>query len=72
VISKPGEIAREEEWVRKHTTPAYRAPELWDLYAREPLGRAVDMWSLGCLLYLLAYGKYPFDPDAKLQILNGR
>lgn len=71
-LNTAGEIGREEERVRKQTTPAYRPPELWDLYAREPLGLAIDAWSLGVLLYLLSYGKFPFDPDSKLQILNGR
>ena len=72
VYSSPAEIAREEERIRKQTTPAYRAPELWDLYTREYIGMAVDVWSLGCLLYFIAFGKLPFDGDAKLQILNGK
>lgn len=72
IYSSAQEIAQEEERIRKHTTPAYRAPELWDLYSREFIGTAVDVWSLGCLLYLIAYGKLPFDGEAKLQILNGK
>ena len=72
VYSSAKDIAQEEERIRKHTTPAYRAPELWDLYSREFIGTAVDMWSLGCLLYFIAYGKLPFDGEAKLQILNGK
>jgi serine/threonine protein kinase len=72
VYSSPAEIAQEEERIRKQTTPAYRAPELWDLYTREFIGTAVDVWSLGCLLYYIAFGKLPFDGDAKLQILNGK
>lgn len=71
VYSTPLEISREEEIIRKQTTPAYRAPELWDLYSREFIGVAVDVWALGCLLYLLAYAKLPFDGESKLQILNG-
>ena len=27
--------------------------------------------ALGCLLYLLIYGRLPFAAEAKLQILNG-
>lgn len=71
VYSNATEISKEEERIQKHTTPAYRAPELWDLYTKEFIGLAVDIWSLGCLLYLLAYNKLPFDGEAKLQILNG-
>jgi serine/threonine protein kinase len=71
VYSNGAEISKEEERIQKQTTPAYRAPELWDLYAKEFIGLAVDIWSLGCLLYLLAYNKLPFDGEAKLQILNG-
>lgn len=61
-----------EDDIRKHTTPAYRAPEQWDLYARQFIGTPVDVWALGCLLYFLCSGKLPFDGDAKLQILTGR
>lgn len=45
---------------------------MWDLYAREFVGTPVDVWALGCMLYLLCYGRLPFDAEAKLQILNGR
>lgn len=72
ILSTPVEIAREEERIQKQTTPAYRAPELWDLYSREPLDLGVDAWSLGVLLYFLSFGKFPFDSESKLQILNGR
>ena len=73
VYASSAEIAREEERIRKNTTPAYRAPELWDLYDRKLISAAVDVWSLGCLLYFIAYGgRLPFDGDQKLQILNGK
>ena len=131
VLETAGEIALEEEVVRRYTTPAYRAPEvrtplavhmlplsiassvlqsanvserqsrsmlspacaatnlpppprpappapprprlqLYDLYAREYVGPAVDIWALGVLTYLLAFGRLPFEGEAKLQVLNGR
>ncbi|KAJ7518250.1 hypothetical protein O6H91_21G061200 [Diphasiastrum complanatum] len=70
-FDKPEEMGIEEDVIRKHTTPAYRAPEMWDLYRRELICEKVDIWALGCLLYHMAYLKLAFDGDSKLQILNG-
>lgn len=66
------EINIEEENIRKHTTPAYRAPEMWDLYRHDLVNEKVDVWALGCLLYRMAFSKSAFDGvDSKLQALNG-
>ena len=35
---------RAEDDIRRSTTPAYRAPEMWDLYAKEPIDYRVDLW----------------------------
>ncbi|GJN11774.1 hypothetical protein PR202_ga29995 [Eleusine coracana subsp. coracana] len=43
-FDKPEEMGVEEDNIRKHTTPAYRAPEMWDLYRREVLCEKVDIW----------------------------
>lgn len=70
-FNKPEEMGIEEDVIRKHTTPAYRPPEMWDLYRREVISEKVDIWALGCLLYRICYFKSAFDGESKLQILNG-
>lgn len=70
-FDRPEEMGIEEDNIRKHTTPAYRAPEMWDLYRREVICEKVDIWALGCLLYRICYFKSAFDGESKLQILNG-
>eukprot|EP00246_Nothoceros_aenigmaticus_P014989 TRINITY_DN5994_c0_g1_i1.p1 TRINITY_DN5994_c0_g1~~TRINITY_DN5994_c0_g1_i1.p1 ORF type:complete len:794 (+),score=135.38 TRINITY_DN5994_c0_g1_i1:148-2529(+) len=70
-FEKPDEMGVEEDVIRKHTTPAYRAPEMWDLYQREVISEKVDIWALGCLLFRMAYFASAFTGDSKLQILNG-
>ncbi|XP_077215533.1 uncharacterized protein LOC143850115 [Tasmannia lanceolata] len=70
-FERPEEMGIEEDNIRKHTTPAYRSPEMWDLFRREIISEKVDIWALGCLLYRICYLKSAFDGDSKLQILNG-
>ncbi|KAJ4755069.1 Protein kinase superfamily protein [Rhynchospora pubera] len=71
IFDRPEEMGIEEDNIRKHTTPAYRAPEMWDLYRKEIISEKVDIWALGCLLYRLCYLKSAFDGESKLQVLNG-
>ncbi|XXG64064.1 hypothetical protein AAC387_Pa05g2119 [Persea americana] len=70
-FDRPEEMGIEEDNIRKHTTPAYRAPEMWDLFRKETISEKVDIWALGCLLYRICYLKSAFDGESKLQILNG-
>ncbi|KAK9930167.1 hypothetical protein M0R45_027217 [Rubus argutus] len=63
--------SRMDYGIVKHTTPAYRAPEMWDLFRRELINEKVDIWALGCLLFRICYFKSAFDGESKLQILNG-
>ncbi|KAK1287086.1 putative cyclin-dependent kinase F-2 [Acorus calamus] len=70
-FDRPEEMGIEEDNIRKHTTPAYRAPEMWDLFRKEFISEKVDIWALGCLLYRICYFKSAFDGESKLQILNG-
>ncbi|KAL8622464.1 hypothetical protein ACOMHN_034129 [Nucella lapillus] len=61
-----------EDELTKNTTPMYRAPEMLDLYQNFPINQALDIWALGCVLYLLCYGEHPFEDSAKLRIINGK
>ncbi|KAL5719532.1 non-specific serine/threonine protein kinase [Ranunculus cassubicifolius] len=70
-FERPEEMGIEEDNIRKYTTPAYRAPEMWDLFRKEVINEKVDIWALGCLLYRICYFKSAFDGESKLQILNG-
>lgn len=58
------------------TTILYRPPEMVDLYRKEPLGPAVDMWMIGCVLYALINHQLPFGQSmgssVTLSILSGR
>eukprot|EP00192_Tetraselmis_astigmatica_P009036 CAMPEP_0117662788 /NCGR_PEP_ID=MMETSP0804-20121206/8237_1 /TAXON_ID=1074897 /ORGANISM="Tetraselmis astigmatica, Strain CCMP880" /LENGTH=680 /DNA_ID=CAMNT_0005469705 /DNA_START=314 /DNA_END=2356 /DNA_ORIENTATION=- len=65
------EMYVEEERIRKYTTPAYRAPEMWDLLCNERVDTQADIWALGCVLYWLTFAKLAFTGDSKLGVLNG-
>jgi len=41
-------------------TPAYWSPEM---VKNEPFDEKVDIWALGCVLYILLVGAHPFDPQ---------
>jgi serine/threonine-protein kinase Chk2 len=55
-------------------TPHYFAPEMFKLQKQQVdgYGKAVDVWSLGVILYIIVSGKPPFD-DENLgeQVVNG-
>ena len=58
----------------------YRAPELFDVKTDTTLDEKVDIWSLGCTLFALAYGHSPFETTQTLDqggslamaVLNGQ
>uniref|UniRef100_A0A1I8MMF9 non-specific serine/threonine protein kinase n=1 Tax=Musca domestica TaxID=7370 RepID=A0A1I8MMF9_MUSDO len=60
-----------EDQLSSVTTPMYRAPEMLDTWSNYEVGTKVDVWSLGCILYVLCFQKHPFDDSAKLRIING-
>ncbi|KAK7100826.1 cyclin-G-associated kinase-like [Littorina saxatilis] len=61
-----------EDELQKNTTPMYRAPEMLDLYQNFAINEALDIWALGCVLFMLCYGEHPFEDSAKLRIINGK
>jgi AP2-associated kinase len=66
----PRERGRLEDAIQRRTTPACRAPEMWDLATHATIGPASDVWALGCLLGA-ALGAPPFCAQDKLRILSG-
>eukprot|EP00605_Chrysophyceae_sp_TOSAG23-4_P001989 GSChrysophyteH1.ASY1.ANO1.2203.1 assembled CDS len=60
-----------EEVIGRESTPAYRAPEMVDLYMRNLLTEKTDIWALGCLLFCICFQRHPFQEAGPLGILNG-
>ena len=44
-----------------HSTPSYRAPELFMTAYPCDIGVGTDVWSLGCILYAMLFGRSPFE-----------
>lgn len=61
-----------EDEIAKQTTPMYRAPEMLDLYNNYAIDSKVDIWALGCVLFVLCFNRHPFEDAAKLRIINGK
>eukprot|EP00871_Galdieria_phlegrea_P005616 jgi/Galph1/6055/GphlegSOOS_G4660.1 len=63
----------EQEYIlQKQSTYLYRAPEMVDLYGNKELTEKVDIWALGCILYILCYKRHPFETGSAVRILNSR
>ncbi|ORC88138.1 protein kinase [Trypanosoma theileri] len=54
------EIALAVEDIERHTTPAFRAPEMADPGSHKRIDERVDLWSIGVLLYYMMYLRLPF------------
>lgn len=54
-------------------TPYYLSPEMCE---EKPYNEKTDIWALGCVLYQLCTGKYPFEaenlPSLMLRIVKGK
>eukprot|EP00672_Neobodo_designis_P023765 CAMPEP_0174838420 /NCGR_PEP_ID=MMETSP1114-20130205/7381_1 /TAXON_ID=312471 /ORGANISM="Neobodo designis, Strain CCAP 1951/1" /LENGTH=537 /DNA_ID=CAMNT_0016072517 /DNA_START=32 /DNA_END=1645 /DNA_ORIENTATION=+ len=62
-------IALAEADINKHTTMAYRAPEMADLWQRKRVDERADVWAFGVLVYYVCYFRLPFE-ETKLAIIN--
>ncbi|KAL0429309.1 UNVERIFIED_CONTAM: putative serine/threonine-protein kinase DDB [Sesamum radiatum] len=69
-FEKPEEMGIEEDNIRKHTTPAYRAPEMWDLFRRELINEKVDIWVWFRVNDLLPEGLQKSLPDRPPEMLQ--
>ncbi|ORX59577.1 kinase-like protein [Hesseltinella vesiculosa] len=73
------EALSQQDLAAEQCSMPYRAPELFDVKSETMLDEKVDIWSLGCTLYALAYGQSPFEMGMNeqggsiaLAVLNGQ
>lgn len=66
-IQTRNEALMHQDLASQHSTMPYRAPELFDVKTNVELNEKVDIWSLGCTLYAMAYGSSPFDNNINEQ-----
>lgn len=66
------EIVHLQDHIGRTTTLMYRAPEMVDLYQKQPINDKADIWMLGCVVYTLVFGEHPFHEASALAISAAR
>ncbi|KAH8100052.1 Pkinase-domain-containing protein [Cristinia sonorae] len=60
-IENRSQALLQQDIAAEQSTMAYRAPELFDVKTGVTIDEKVDIWSLGCTLFALAYSHSPFE-----------
>ncbi|KAK7033383.1 Pkinase-domain-containing protein [Favolaschia claudopus] len=60
-IANRSQALVQQDIAAEQSTMAYRAPELYDVKTDTTLDEKVDIWSLGCTLFAMAYSHSPFE-----------
>lgn len=58
---------KQQDDAAENCSMPYRAPELFDVKTGTTLTEKVDVWSLGCTLFAMAYGESPFEMTVNQQ-----
>ena len=60
-VENRSQALMQQDIAAEQSTMAYRAPELFDVKTGITLDEKVDIWSLGCTLFAMAYSHSPFE-----------
>jgi len=60
-VESRSQALSQQDIAAEQSTMSYRAPELFDVKTGQTLDEKVDIWSLGCTLFALAYSHSPFE-----------